>query len=938
MLVTLPGVTADSATGRGLGISVNGQRAFSSNYLLDGVENNDTLLTGPLTVIAPEAVEEYRVSTNNFTSEFGRTGGFVANVVTRGGTNDLHGVLYGYLNDASLNANSYQHKAGLNTSTSVLSGMTVPRQGGRDSRTGFWTGGPVRRDRLFWSGAYEGFRSRAHADPFPYAIPVLAQFQKCNARPEAIRLLQEFRPSISLGGIELPSGCSQLAVPVSIQAPIDSDRRLGLFRLDTNTGDRKQYRWMLRGAVSRFDEPYFSYSVYPGLSSALFVNSTSLAAGHTWVASPSATNEIRLAYRNTGQGWNRPTQAPALSTAIDGSTLYPYGVSLPSSDLRSSFRYSANAGEVNDVFSINRGRVLASFGGGLLLNRSSSALPLLADGIYMFSSLNTFAADRPNSLQIAVPRAGLPTASLLGFERDFRNQQFYGFAQATIRASTRGGLNLGLRYESYGAPRNTGSPDAYLSPGSGATIEERLKNATLQLDQGGQRSLYAPDRNNFAGQLGAFYDLSGHGQTVIRAAYGIFYDRPSENLTSPPRSNNFQTGSVSLPAYPGDPHAAAYGATTLASPYLVWIDQGLRTPYVQSWFGGVQQQIGRDLYVELSAQGALGRKLISSDIVNRLPAGVSTDQGRLNQEIDTEILFRSNAGSSNYSALTALARYRGRRSYFQGAYTWGHSIDNQSDPLTGTFGDLQLAQTNANATNGLATFSRQFDSRLDRGSSDFDQRHNLVVYGVQEIGLQPTPGWRGIILSDWQVSSIAGFRSGFPIDLTVGSGLSECPGTGAGSAYEIFRRRPSLVPGKSPYLAQRMAVPGGFILLDASAFCDPGYSQEGNLGRNSLVGPGFWNADLSLAKSVRFGERTKLQFRADFFNVFNHANLGSPYTLASVGSSSCAVGGFTIVPCGTSQTFGQALLGRQGVQPSFPSLTPLDQLARQIQLQLKLTF
>jgi hypothetical protein len=529
----------------------------------------------------------------------------------------------------------------------------------------------------------------------------------------------------------------------------------------------------------------------------------------------------------------------------------------------------------------------------------------------------------------------------VNFDRSFRNQQFYGFYQGSLRMGTRAGVNFGVRYESFGAPKNVGAQDAYLKLGTGATIEERLTTATLARDDSAQRSLYAPDRNNWAGRFGAYYDISGRGQTVVRGAYGIFFDRPFENLTSNIRSNNFQIGYVFSPPYPDPTLPPGTRVTNSSIPDLLWVDEGLRTPYVQSWFGGIQHQYARNLYIEVSAQGALGRKLISTDVVNRTAAMSSTDAGRLNPGIPTDIIFRSNQGSSSYSALTALTRYAGRRSQFQAAYTWSHAIDNQSDPLQGTFGDLQLSTSNVQPSQNIAQFTRQFDARTDRGSSDFDQRHNLVLYGIQEIGRTGVTGWRDVVLGRWQIAGIAAVRSGFPFNVISTSDLQPCPGdSGASSAYEIIRNRPGLVPGKSPFLPNRVPVPGGYLLMDASAFCDPGPSQVGNLGRNVLTGPGFWNADLSIAKSFRaprLREGAIVQVRADFFNVFNHANLGTPSGVAS--TPNCGTSTLPFVPCPlATPSFGEAFLGRQGVQPSFPSATPLDQLARQVQLQLKIIF
>jgi hypothetical protein len=383
------------------------------------------------------------------------------------------------------------------------------------------------------------------------------------------------------------------------------------------------------------------------------------------------------------------------------------------------------------------------------------------------------------------------------------------------------------------------------------------------------------------------------------------------------------------PSYPQIARAPSAGGDLIADtiPDLLWVDGNLRTPYVQSWFAGLQHQAWRDWYFEAQAQGAQGRKLISTDAVNRRAATTaSTTAGRVNPGIAEDILFRSNAAASSYTAFTALARYRSQRGQTQVAYTWGHSIDNQSDPLQGTFDDLQFTRA-SNTNNGYnrAGFTRQFESAADRASSDFDQRHNLVVHSIWYIGVTRGGRLTRLALGDWQVAGMAGFRSGFPFNLIAGVGLPACPGS-INSSTAILRNRPSLVPGRSPFLPQRVPVPGGYQILDPTAFCAPGPQAVGNLGRNALTGPGFWNADLSVAKSFRprfLGESGTVQVRADFFNAFNHANLGNPDGIAEI----CDI-------C----TFGQALLGRQGVQPSFPSAAPLDQLARQVQLQLKVIF
>ena len=389
------------------------------------------------------------------------------------------------------------------------------------------------------------------------------------------------------------------------------------------------------------------------------------------------------------------------------------------------------------------------------------------------------------------------------------------------------GLNLGVRYESFGAPKNIGAQDGYFKLGDGATIDQRLIGARLVYDDTRQRSAYRPDRNNWAGRFGIFHDVSGRGRTVLRAAYGIFYDRPFENLTLSTRNNSISLVEIRPPAtYPvvGLQVPPGGRATPKAIPSLLWVDEGLRTPYVQSWFAGVQHQFTRDLYFEATAQGALGRKLIGTDVVNRRGVNASGHEGALDTNMDQDIFYRSNFGSSSYSALTALTRYRARRGQFQVAYTWSHSIDNQSDPLQGNFDDLgRLGASNVPQGDNRAALTQQFNSRLDRASSDFDQRHNLLFYSIWEVGVPGERKWHKVLLEHWQLAQIAGFRSGFPFNVIATDALPACIGSsGPVSTTELIRNRPSLIPGKSPFLSARVPVPGGDQLLDTGAFCWPG--------------------------------------------------------------------------------------------------------------------
>src|SRR5882762_8862502 len=221
MLVTQPGVTADTGTARGLGLAINGQRPSSSNFMLDGLENNNYLVTGPLTPIAPEAIEEYRVSTNNFSAEYGRTAGYLANAVSRSGGNQFHGIGYFYLKNDALNANGFQENL-----------LGLQRTPVRENQIGFQAGGPIRKDKLFFSSAFEHLRSRGRQDRTDFRLPTTAftkQLQDAPADRISRKLFEQFpAPPITNGGFL--TGTATIAPPVSV------DRTLAIERVDYNAG------------------------------------------------------------------------------------------------------------------------------------------------------------------------------------------------------------------------------------------------------------------------------------------------------------------------------------------------------------------------------------------------------------------------------------------------------------------------------------------------------------------------------------------------------------------------------------------------------------------------------------------------------------------------------------------------------------------------------
>jgi hypothetical protein len=903
-LVLLPGVTTDVGDARGLGVSVNGQRPSSSNFLLDGVENNNTLITGPLTPVAPEAIQEYRVSTSTWSAQYGRTAGFIANAVTKAGGPRFHGLVYFYLQNDSLNANDFQDNRN-----------GIARRPDKQDQAGYQTGGPLpKRTRVFWSSAFERLRSRSLGDPAPYSFLTPAEIQKKSATAPApfAELLSLYPgPSVTPSFPGSPTGTLSIARPSAV------DRSLALDRFDYRGASE---RIMARLSLSRTVEPDFLWSAYPGFTSPLRDTAISIALADQHSFSPSWVNELRAAYGSDRMAWDRAhSEVPTLVTQDGSATL-----TLPGSPDAYSYLDDTHNWQILDNATWTHRQHIVTFGASILPRTWKNFQTTDRDGVYTFNTVSDFENNVPFSLLVGYARGSATEAP--DYSRNYQSLSWNFFVQDAFRVSRRLTLNAGLRYEKFGAPRNTGAtPDITVQVQPGMTVTQ--PNA-LFLSQT-VRTIYRADPNDWAPRVGLAWDLTGNGATQFRAGYGIFYDQPFDNLWQEVSNNGVQApllASVPRVNYLNmNPQTAAAGSffpSLTTSPDLTMFDPNFRNGRVQSYFYGISRGFGKGWLFEVDGSGALGRHLVTTDMINRdftSPCQAGTYECRQNAAAFLDdVEYHAPQGSSSYQALSALARYRTRHAEFQAAWTWSHSIDNQSEPLGFSLFNLDAIKAPQSSAT-VAAFSTQFDSSSDRANSDFDQRQSLVFYSIFDI---PEPSGMGrvhALFRNWRFSELAAFRSGFPFSVYASS-LGQPPNTPSGA---IENSRANLIEPNAAHLAQPTA--GGEILLNIAAFSAPAAGKNGTSGRNEFRGPGLITADISLSRAFPLrclGESGTVVLRADAFNFLNHANLGNPNTQWTAAGS---------------PTFGQAVYGLQGDAPAaFPAATPLNESPRQVQILMRL--
>lgn len=893
LLVTVPGVTTETATSRGLGLSANGQRPSSSSFLLDGVENNNFLISGAGVTVQPEAIQEYKVTTSGFAAEYGRTAGLLANAVTLPGTGSWHGFGYYFFRDDSFNAAEFQRNR-----------LGLGRRPLAESQPGFGLSGPLRKERWMASVTADYLQYLSEGDKVTWKLASTSFAPRPGSYAASLWEKYPNRPRFD---------STEPAVIVRYAPPAALHRWLVTPRLDYAPVKRNS-RAFFRAAVSRLERPDFIWSPYRDFSSPLIQNSSNLAGGLVQSIGRH-TLDIRAAWADGVTAFDRAhAEVPLMLTDFDDGTL------LPGSPASYSFRHETSHWEFAGNWIYAGERHLIKAGGSLLLRTWSGYLTLGKDGYYNFATLADFGAGKPQQVRVALSRLDFEQGRYApaNFDRRYTLPAGSLFLQDSVSIGQRVRLNAGIRYEFQGVPRIDGpANDVFFRLGSGPDWSARFRDARNVPSTSGQL-LYNASRSLVAPRIGVTVRVTPSGSTLVRAAWGLYYDRLFDNLSQNLQNNSFVLSSafITTPTIaPIDNILPVLQQQGKLQPDLVFsrlglFDDHVNAPRISSYFAGIEHQLTPELDLQAYFLGSNGRHLVATDIINRLGSVQSGNRWAPFRADLPRVIHRTGLGESRYRGFTTALRYRARRTTLGVVYTLGFNHDNQSEPLAGDYFDLGGVRAGSGGVAlPPAAFSLQFDPRADWGRSDYDQRHNFSVSAVYETPAIETPlRW---LLRDWRLSSLFAVRSGFPFSVFA------VPPPGPA----IANARPDQVRD-DPWLSPAEAVIGGKRLLDAAAFAPGGPGRQGTSPRNAFSSPSYFNFDLSLARTVPIPrtERLRLTFRADAFNVLNHANSGTPASFLGVSS------------------FGVAQYGRTGRASAFPALTPYTENPRQLQLSIRLDF
>lgn len=902
-VVTVPSNSNDNGQ-----FSINGQRSDANYWMVDGVSANIgvgsnyysqgngvagalpsfSILGGTNSLVSVDAMQEFRIQTSTYAPEFGRTPGGQVSVVTRSGTNQVHGTLFDYLRNDIFDANDWFGDANR---------LQKPEE--RQNDFGGTVGGPILRDRAFFFFSYEGLRLR---------LPQVSQSNVPDiaARENAIPAMQPYINAFPLpsqnGTDDVAAGIAEFNASYSNASSLDAYS----LRLDHKVSSKVNLFGRYNYSPSNLTQRGNGFSANT-LSSGRITSQTA-TAGVTWMLSSEVLSDLRFNYSRTNSsshayednfGGAVPLSAPPFPSSFSiGNSLFAQRVV----SLQNALYVGSQGQNVQQQFNTVDNLTLQRGSHGLKFGVDIRRLsPLYEAPQYYqqstFSDVPGYESGQQLYWVTASDRAARILLHNLGL-----------FAQDTWLIRPHLTVTYGLRWDVDEAPSST--------PPLSAVENFNVRNlASLTLAPVGT----APFRSTFgnlAPRLGLAYGIGSHAgrETILRAGAGIFYDLATSELGNilflgqyPFGAQAFGFGTFPLSPANAAPPAIAFNGSVFA------FDPHLQLPMSAQWNASVEQALGHLQSLTASYVGSAGRRLIQSAYVSNPSITLAS------------AYLITNSAESDYDALQLqFQRRMDKGLQALASYTWSHSIDNASA------GSLYGNTANA-LLPGLAN--------ANRGPSDTDIRHALAAAMIYNIPAPASSKFEKAVLSGWSVESIVQARSAPPVTVYEGQFFS--------IASDYAQVRPDVISGIPLYLFGRQypagkafnytpgAVTGGCMDGSESVgpFCPPPTDasgnplRQGNMARNALRGFGAFQWDLAIHRDFPIREAVKLQFRAELFNAVNHPNFAPP--VADLSNQS---------EFGRSiQTLAQYFAGANVGGGAF---SPLYQIggARSVQFALKLFF
>lgn len=852
-------------------ISANGGRADSVNYNMDGGSNQDTYTNVNNPFPNPDAVEEFSVQTNSFSSEFGRGSGAIVNVVTKSGSNDFHGSLFEFFRNGSLNARNF---------------FAENHDALKRNQFGGSLGGPVVKNKLFFFGTYQGTQIRniqagnsatvltaaeRNGDFSSIGRPLVNPYTKV-PYPGNIIPVSQFDPVSSKLLQAIPVAPNPDGV-IYYDLPVNQHENQYLGRVDYMVGNQRMY--------GRYF--YTDYAQAPVVGSTNIITSTrgkdlpsqTASFGHTLNIGPALLNSLIVSYSHNGS--QILTGAPYTLASLGVQNLAASNP--PEIVLAVNGYFSINTGhpgnydrstiQFADSIHWVKGKHEIAFGGDFLRSNFDARNTYRQSGNFRFRGTG-YSGD---------PR----TDFLLGFTDRFlqgggeyalrRGNMGSLFIQDNYKAAPHLTVSIGLRWDPFVPFSDDLGRTECFRPGLQST---RFPNSPLGYiyagDAGCPGGGFASSWKQLAPRAGLSYNPGG-GKTVIRFGGGIFYQppfmeqfnnmsdsapfSPQVQLFRVPLSNPYVNTPNPFPGQFAPKQPDKNVAFDLPIGLGVTYTPNWRPARVANWNATVERQMASDILVRASYVGSSANHLsYNTDVNAPLPSPTATaddEDARRPYQNFGQITQNTSGVNSNFHALQLSFEKRFSHNFTVSAnYTWSRSID----PVSYT--------TDLDTINII----NPYNVNAYRGVSDFNIPHRFVFNYVWELP-SPKSGIAKAVLGNWQSSGIWTLQSGFPLNITSGNDTSfSLPGNGNDQAQVSCT--PHYTTGSRD---QRIA-----SWFETGCFGIPADNTFGNLGRNTLMGPGTLNVDLGLHKSFNFTEQANLQFRAEFFNAFNHTQLNNPDT------------------------------------------------------------